>query len=368
MTETSGSQDEGTGSRRGRRPIRPAPESGPVALLAHRLWQLKEEAGDPSFADMASRLGAAASKSSLAAAARGSTLPSWETTWEFVRVLAVDRLGRDPEEVRREWRAHWQRAANTSDSQNETFMEPHPPTGPQDHPSPGEPLTNEPASGDAASSRPASGHPASAEPTSGPTVSGQPVSGHTASGPAAPTQPTSTQPTSSQSSSAESAGRLTSVRRLTVLAAMSGVIGVSAALLVWLVPIMGEDEPRPSPTPSAAQHSTPHDDSVFERDVTYPDGTLVTRGSSFDKTWRIRNAGTIHWEGRYLTRMNDTPCQAPKRVGIGPVPPGESVDITVRVRAADDPGRCKIYWKMTDADGTPLLAGKKPIFLDVTVN
>ncbi|MFD0478659.1 hypothetical protein ACFQ0B_68545 [Nonomuraea thailandensis] len=112
MTQSPGSQDEGTGARRGRRPVRPDPGSGPVALLAHRLWELKEQAGDPSFADMASRLGAAASKSSLAAAARGSTLPSWETTWEFVRVLAVDRLGRDADEVRREWRAYWEEAAH----------------------------------------------------------------------------------------------------------------------------------------------------------------------------------------------------------------------------------------------------------------
>ncbi|TDE45319.1 hypothetical protein E1295_24470, partial [Nonomuraea mesophila] len=110
MAESSGPQDEGTGSRRGRRAIRPDPGAGPVALLAHRLWELKSKAGDPSFADMATRLGAAASKSSLAAAARGSTLPSWETTWEFVRVLAVDRLGGDPEQVRREWRGLWEQA------------------------------------------------------------------------------------------------------------------------------------------------------------------------------------------------------------------------------------------------------------------
>ncbi|GAA3142522.1 hypothetical protein GCM10020001_076780 [Nonomuraea salmonea] len=47
--------------------------------------------------------------------------------------------------------------------------------------------------------------------------------------------------------------------------------------------------------------------------------------------------------------------------------PGESVDITVRVKAAKAPGRCKIYWKMTDKEGTPLMADKRPIFLDVTV-
>jgi hypothetical protein len=43
----------------------------------------------------------------------------------------------------------------------------------------------------------------------------------------------------------------------------------------------------------------PQDDSVFERDVTYPDGTVVPAGERFDKTWRIRNTGSVHWRDRY---------------------------------------------------------------------
>ncbi|GAA3566547.1 hypothetical protein GCM10022419_054010 [Nonomuraea rosea] len=295
MAESSGLEDEGAGSRRGRKPIRPDPESGPVALLAHRLWQLKEQAGDPSFADMAARLGAAASKSSLAAAARGSALPTWETTWEFVRVLAVDRLGQDQDEARREWRAYWEQAGITGDSANEARM---PDQLPPEPPEPSVPHR-----------RP---------------------------------------------------------RKLTVLATASGVVGVGAVLLAWFL-TFGADEPAPPQTAPTPATPAPRDDSAFERDVTYPDGSVVKKGSDFDKTWRIRNTGTVPWQDRYLTRMNDTPCRAPKRVGIGPVLPGEPVDITVRVRASDAPGRCKIFWKMTDADGTPLLAGKRPIFLDVTV-
>ncbi|MEO3789336.1 NBR1-Ig-like domain-containing protein [Nonomuraea sp. B10E15] len=309
MAESSGPQDEGTGSRRGRRPIRPDPGAGPVSLLAHRLWELKEEAGDPSFADMAGRLGAAASKSSLAAAARGSALPSWETTWEFVRVLAVDRLGRDPEQVRREWRRLWEQAQAGEAG------------APLDGPGP-------PPDGSA----PSSGGP---EPSSGPRPG---------------------------------ARRTPPVRKATVLAAATGVIGVAAILLGWVLPLLGEsDENEPTAQPTPSQTVSPRDDSAFEGDVTFPDGSVVERGASFDKVWRIRNAGTVPWQDRYLTRMNDTPCKAPERVGIGPVLPGETVDIKVRVRAADSPGRCKIFWKMTDEDGTPLLAGKKPIFLDVTV-
>ncbi len=81
-----------------------------MGAFADRLWRLKREAGDPSYAEMAARLGAAASKSSLAAAARGRTLPSWETAWEFVRVLAVDRLGHDRSETEKQWRELWSQA------------------------------------------------------------------------------------------------------------------------------------------------------------------------------------------------------------------------------------------------------------------
>ena len=148
-----------------------------------------------------------------------------------------------------------------------------------------------------------------------------------------------------------------------MIAAVATAVG--AALFTWLAPLSGKDEPTVQNTP--AQAATPYDDSAFEQDITHPDGTVVKKGTEFTKIWRIRNTGTIPWRGRYLTRLNDTPCRAPKRVEIRAVQPGEPVDIAVRVRASDSPGRCKIYWKMTDEAGTQLLSAKKPIFLDVVV-
>jgi len=305
LSGTSGSQGDepgpqwtGRGARPGRKPVRPEPAAGPVAALAYRLWELKAEAGDPSFAEMSTLMGAAASKSSLAAAARGLVLPTWETTWEFVRVLAVDRLRQDAEEARREWRAHWEQAASA-----------------------------------AARSETAEGH-----------------AGHDETGVRTAEHP-------------ERRARPFLARRPAMIAAVATAAG--AALFTWLAPLSGKDEPTAQDTP--AQAATPYDDSAFEQDVTHPDGTVVKRGTEFTKIWRIRNTGTVPWRGRYLTRLNDSPCRAPKRVEIRAVQPGEPVDIAVRVRASDSPGRCKIYWKMTDEAGTQLLSAKKPIFLDVVV-
>ncbi|MFG1962304.1 NBR1-Ig-like domain-containing protein [Nonomuraea sp. NPDC049028] len=284
------------GSRPGRKPVRLDPAASPVAALAYRLSELKAEAGDPSYAEMSTRMGAAASKSSLAAAARGQVLPTWETTWEFVRVLAVDRLKQDAAEARREWRSHWEQAASAARS--ETIED---------------------------------------------------RTGHD-------------QTYAGQAEHLERRARPLLARRLAMIAA---VATAGAALFIWLAPLSGKNKPTTSAIPTQAASS--YDDSAFEQDVTHPDGTVVKTGTEFTKIWRIRNTGTIPWRGRFLTRLNDTPCRAPKRVEIRVVQPGEPVDIAVRVRASDSPGRCKIYWKMTDETGTQLLSAKKPIFLDVVV-
>ncbi|OXM56937.1 hypothetical protein CFP71_10700 [Amycolatopsis thailandensis] len=96
--------------RRGR--IAKAPEGDePAAVFARRLWELKQAAGNPSYDAMRQDHGALVSKSVLSAAARGAQLPSWDTTWEFVRSLAVGVLGQDEQRVRAQWRLWWDQAS-----------------------------------------------------------------------------------------------------------------------------------------------------------------------------------------------------------------------------------------------------------------
>lgn len=105
---TMGDETTGTG-RRGRAAAEPEGD-GPEADFARRLWGLKQRAGNPSYDVMRRDLGALASKSALSAAGRGVSLPSWDTTWEFVRPLAVGVLGQDEQRVHREWRRRWDNA------------------------------------------------------------------------------------------------------------------------------------------------------------------------------------------------------------------------------------------------------------------
>ncbi|MEU4156452.1 NBR1-Ig-like domain-containing protein [Actinoplanes sp. NPDC026670] len=263
--------------RRGRRTARPDPASGPVGEFADRLWLLKQEAGDPSYDEM-TRLGAAASKSSLAAAAQGRTLPSWEIVWEFVRVLAVDRLGRDLADTEKQWRERWEQARSV----------------------PAEPST---------------------EPEQVPRS-----------------------------------------RRTVAVAALTAVVAGGLVAVVTSA-MSGRDDERAEAGPVAE-----HDDSAFEGDITYPDGTVVPPKSTFTKTWRLRNTGTVVWANRFLARANEQACEAPDLVAIPQTKPGETVDISVPVTTPAGPATCKIYFKMADEQGRTFFPAKRPIFLDVRVS
>jgi hypothetical protein len=289
---------------------------------------------------MSAKLGAAASKSSLAAAARGQVLPSWETTWEFVRVLAVERLGQEPEETEREWRERWEKARIATLGIPD-FL--HGDAKPVEHGG-----SAEAAEGKAAGSAEV-GAVAGSDPEAEITAIEMGAGGGAVSRPPAPQ-------------------RVGNRMRLAGVAALTTAIvgGGSVAAVVLAQP--GDRRGEETPT-SAGQQSqaVTGDDAQFEGDVTYPDGTVVDTGERFTKTWRLRNIGTVSWRGRYLTRINTTACDAPDMVPITETRPGKVVEISVQVRAATRPAQCKIYWKMTDAKRTPLLPGKRPIFLDVQV-
>ncbi|MFJ8577214.1 NBR1-Ig-like domain-containing protein [Micromonospora sp. NPDC093277] len=284
-----------------------------MGAFADRLLRLKQAAGDPSYEEMAVRLGAAASKSSLAAAAQGRSLPSWETTWEFVRVLAVDRLGHDPVETEQEWQERWTQARAVRHS------------------------------ADTAST-------ADAAPEAGTSEAG-----------------------TSEAEAAEASAAveppppwLRDRRRLGIAGVAAAMAALTGAGVTFVVLDQHRDESDVGVAPTIVAPPD-NDDSRFEGDITYPDGTLVSPNSSFTKVWRIRNTGTVVWANRFLARVNETPCRAPEEVAIPQTRPGEAVDIAVSVQAPSEPGSCKIFWKMADEQGRMLFPLKRPIFLDVRV-
>ena len=47
----------------------------------------------------------------------------------------------------------------------------------------------------------------------------------------------------------------------------------------------------------------PGDAATFLADVTIPDDTSMAPYQKFEKTWRIRNSGTVPWVNRWLARI-----------------------------------------------------------------
>jgi hypothetical protein len=118
-----------------------------------------------------------------------------------------------------------------------------------------------------------------------------------------------------------------------------------------------EDKPTPeiAPTVAVATSPTPEsgpspaasckDSAVFLADITVPDGTAFAPGAIFDKTWRIQNNGTCPWGERYkLAFFDGDQMEGPTEVDLPPAAPGETVDVTVKLRAPDEPGHYAGRW------------------------
>lgn len=111
--------------------------------------------------------------------------------------------------------------------------------------------------------------------------------------------------------------------------------------------------PVASLTVTSAPTTSLADLAVFVKDLTIPDGTDLEPGTSFTKTWRLRNAGATTWTTSYSLvfisgdKLGDTTSVA---LEVS-VPPGEIVDISVDLVAPTVEGTYTSYWKMLNAAG-----------------
>jgi hypothetical protein len=102
-------------------------------------------------------------------------------------------------------------------------------------------------------------------------------------------------------------------------------------------------------------------------DVTIPDGTFMTPGQEFDKTWKIKNTGECTWGDGYTLiyayggdKMNGQPV--PFAVVIVP---GQEIDVTVKFKAPAKIGEYTSVWQMVNPKGIPF--GDKEHFLLVKI-
>jgi hypothetical protein len=95
------------------------------------------------------------------------------------------------------------------------------------------------------------------------------------------------------------------------------------------------------------------DRATFITDVTYADGTVVDAGDTFTKTWRLKNSGTCSWTTSYAVVFTGGESMDGPAVQslAGNVNPGQTVDISVDLKAPDTNGSHTGNWALRNAAG-----------------
>ena len=125
-----------------------------------------------------------------------------------------------------------------------------------------------------------------------------------------------------------------------------------------------------APRPVAASAC---DSAQFIADVTIADGTILSPGSTFVKTWRFQNIGTCTWSTSYaLVFTGGDQLGAPAVVSLpSSVGAGGTVDVSVNMTAPSAPGHYRGYWKLRNSTGTIFGVGGAAnyfFWVDINVN
>ena len=126
--------------------------------------------------------------------------------------------------------------------------------------------------------------------------------------------------------------------------------------------------PPPSKTPVPVRCNQAH----FIKDVTIPDGTVITSGTEFTKVWRVQNTGSCTWDKSYAlvfvsgSKLGAQPPQPMPKV----VDPGENVDIAVDMIAPSQSGDYQGNWMLSNANGVTFGVGndaQTPVWVEIRV-
>lgn len=115
------------------------------------------------------------------------------------------------------------------------------------------------------------------------------------------------------------------------------------------------------------------DAAAFVTDITYPDGSIIARGNTFTKTWRVKNTGTCTWTTDYdLVFMSGEKFGAKSAVALPTsISPGKTVDLSIQLIAPNQDGRYKGYWQLRNPSGIQFgfgSLGEAGIYVDVNVS
>jgi hypothetical protein len=116
----------------------------------------------------------------------------------------------------------------------------------------------------------------------------------------------------------------------------------------------------PSALPGAIATSTTGGQSsscyalTFVKDITIPDGTQMTPGQSFTKTWQVSNSGTCAWEAGFRWNIVGGDAMGGVAVTLNQrVEPGRQYEFSVpMVAPTNQTGKIRGTWRLSDANGS----------------
>lgn len=120
---------------------------------------------------------------------------------------------------------------------------------------------------------------------------------------------------------------------------------------------LASNTPLPSNTASSAPTSTddtPCNQAYFVDDITIPDGTEMTPGETFTKTWRLKNTGSCTWNANYdlvFDSGDSMGADAVIEFPSGTVEPNEEVNVSIEFTAPSSPGDYRSDWKLRSDTG-----------------
>jgi hypothetical protein len=115
---------------------------------------------------------------------------------------------------------------------------------------------------------------------------------------------------------------------------------------------VASETPTVTATVAAAATKALCDDSIWVSDASVPDGTKMTAGQAFVKTWKIKNTGTCVWLAGYqiIYAYGEKMGGLPTALGVE-VQPGAEVEISVNLTAPVKTGTYGGYWRMSNNNG-----------------
>ena len=135
----------------------------------------------------------------------------------------------------------------------------------------------------------------------------------------------------------------------TVIAEVTQTVAAFTPLPSATQPATATPGPTQSPTPSGSPTPIICDKMEFVSDVTVPDGTTMTPGQEFVKTWKVKNTGTCTWTTAYKVVISYQPTMGGKSTPLtAEVPPDTEAEISVILKAPAKAGTYSSYWILSN--------------------